>query len=162
METAILEKRERYETLLRQMRELIVDGIPAEGNISNLLAHLKTERNLFWVGLYMRTSENALGLGIFQGMPACTKIHFGKGVCGTAAEKAETVIVDDVSEFPGYIACHSEAQSEIVIPGFNDFGEVSFVLDVDSVELAKFDAIDKEYLEKVVKLFEEILNADKS
>lgn len=150
------DKKARYELLLKSMEALVTDQIPAEGNVANLLALLRQEFELFWVGLYMRTGEKKLGLGIFQGLPACTVIDFGKGVCGTSAQREETVIVDDVSGFPGYIACHSEARSEIVVPGFKE-GKVDFVLDVDSVELAAFDEVDKEYLEKVVRLLEEIL-----
>jgi L-methionine (R)-S-oxide reductase len=150
------EKKEQYELLLKSMEALITDEIPAEGNVANLLALLRQEFNLFWVGLYMRTGERKLGLGIFQGWPACTVIDFGRGVCGTSAQKEETVIVDDVSEFPGYIACHSEAKSEIVVPGFKD-GKVNFVLDVDSVEPAAFDETDKVYLERVVRLLEKVL-----
>ena len=152
METDVLEKRERYENLLRQMRALIVDGIPPEGNISNLLAHLKTELNLFWVGLYMRTSENALGLGIFQGMPACTKIDFGKGVCGTAAQHQQTIVVENVHEFPGHIACDSASNSEIVVPLIKE-GELLGVLDLDSPSLARFDEGDAEGLNELVKVF---------
>jgi L-methionine (R)-S-oxide reductase len=153
-------KKERYELLLKSMQALITDEIPAEGNVSNLLALLRQEFNLFWVGLYMRTSERKLGLGIFQGLPACTVIDFGRGVCGTAVQKEETVIVDDVTEFPGYIACHSEAKSEIVVPGYKD-GKIDFVLDVDSIELAAFDKTDKHYLEKVARLLEKILYSSK-
>ena len=150
-----MNKHEKYELLLKQMESLIVDGIPAEGNICNLLSLLKSEMNLFWVGLYMRTGEDTLGLGSFQGLPACTVIKFGKGVCGTTAAKQETQIVDDVTLFPGYIACHAEAASEIVIPGFRD-GKIHFVLDLDSAEKAAFDEVDKEYLEKVARMIEEI------
>jgi GAF domain-containing protein len=151
------EKQSRYELLLKQMESLIVEDIPASGNISNLLAQMKGSLNLFWVGLYLRQGDT-LGLGSFQGLPACTRIHWGKGVCGTAAAKGETVIVEDVTQFPGYIACHAEARSEIVIPGFDAKGEVSFVLDVDSEELAAFDETDKRYLEQAARLFEKFVN----
>ena len=150
-------KTEHYELILSQMQALITPGIPAEGNIGNILGQLRLEKNLFWVGIYKRIGEDELGLSHFQGMPACTRIAWGKGVCGTAAQKGETVIVDDVTLFPGYIACHSEAQSEIVIPGFDKDGNVSFVLDVDSVDLAHFDETDKLYLEKMVRMLEELV-----
>jgi GAF domain-containing protein len=153
-------KKDRYELLLKSMEALVTDKIPAEGNIANLLALLRQEFGLFWVGLYMRTGERKLGLGIFQGLPACTVIDFGKGVCGASAQKEETVIVDDVSQFPGYIACHSEANSEIVVPGFKD-GKIDFVLDVDSIEFGAFDETDKIYLEKVVRLLEKVLYSSK-
>lgn len=152
----ISEKTEKYELLLKQLRELIVPGIPATGNICNLLGQLKLELDLFWIGLYMR-QDTKLGLGAFQGLPACTMIEWGRGVCGTSAKLGETVIVDDVTQFPGYIACHTEAMSEIVVPGFKD-NEVNFVLDVDSVQKAAFDAVDKKYLEQIVKIFEELVD----
>src|SRR5690606_26467336 len=107
-------------------------------------------------GIYLKQASGNLAIGPFSGLPACTKITWGKGVCGTAAAKGETVIVDDVTQFPGYIACHSETKSEIVIPGFIN-GEVTFVLDIDSTEEAYFDEIDKEYLEKFGKMIEKLL-----
>lgn len=151
-------KAERYLLLLRQAENLIVAGIPDSGNLCNLLSLLKSEMKFFWVGLYMREGEKEkLGLGCFQGLPACTEINFGRGVCGIAASTGMTQIVADVSKFPGYIACHSETASEIVIPGFID-GKVAFVLDVDSTEKAHFDETDKVYLEKYCTLLSGILS----
>jgi GAF domain-containing protein len=150
------EKHTKYQLLIKQLHELIVPGLPAAGNICNLLGQMKQELDLFWVGLYMRQG-NRLGLGAFQGLPACTLISLGRGVCGTSAEQAKTIIVDNVEDFPGYIACHSEARSEIVVPGFKN-GQVNFVLDVDSVKLAAFDEVDQEYLEQIVKIFEELVD----
>ena len=141
------DKKEKYELLIKQIESIIVDEIPDSGNIGNILGLMKSELDLFWVGLYIRNG-NTLGLGTFQGLPACTVIQWGKGVCGTAASSGETVIVDDVSEFPGYIACHAETASEIVVPGFQN-GQVTFVLDVDSASKSAFDGIDKTYLEQI-------------
>jgi L-methionine (R)-S-oxide reductase len=151
-----MEKRTKYDLLLSQLECMVTPDIPVVGNICNLLAQLRQELNLFWCGLYLKQANGNLGIGPFSGLPACTKITWGKGVCGTAAAKGETVIVDDVSQFPGYIACHSETRSEIVIPGFIN-GEVAFVLDIDSTELAYFDEVDKEYLEKFGKILEKLL-----
>ncbi|MDQ3072833.1 MAG: GAF domain-containing protein [Bacteroidota bacterium] len=142
--------------LLKQVESIVVDNIPASGNVCNILALLKSELNLFWCGLYMRTSEDQLGLGPFQGLPACTVITLGKGVCGTAAKSGETIIVEDVNQFPGYIACHSETRSEIVVPGFKD-GKVAFVLDVDSVEVNFFKDDHKKLFESVVRGLERVL-----
>jgi len=144
------DKKERYSLLIKQIQSIIVDEIPDSGNICNILGLMKSELNLFWVGLYIRYGQK-LGLGAFQGLPACTVIQWGRGVCGTAASSGETVIVDDVSEFPGYIACHAETASEIVVPGFKN-GEVHFVLDVDSATTSAFDAIDKTYLEQISQI----------
>jgi GAF domain-containing protein len=153
-------KTEQYELFLEQAKALIVSEIPLIGNLCNLLALLKKEFSHFWVGLYIRKGE-MLGLGPFIGEPACTVIQWGKGVCGTAASTAETVIVDDVHAFPGYIACHPEPNSEIVVPGFIN-GEVQYVLDVDSVEKAKFDSIDKKYLEKFNSILSDLISKSKT
>ncbi len=144
------DKEEQYLLLIKQIESIIVDEIPDSGNIGNILGLMKSELNLFWVGLYIRNGQK-LGLGAFQGLPACTIIQWGKGVCGTAASSGETVIVDDVSQFPGYIACHAETASEIVIPGFIN-GQVSFVLDVDSASTFAFDNTDKMYLEQISQI----------
>ena|SRR5665213_2795239 len=144
------DKEQTYKMLLKQIESIIVDEIPDSGNICNILGLLKSELNLFWCGIYVKKG-NTLGLGAFQGLPACTVIQWGRGVCGTAASKGETIIVDDVSEFPGYIACHAETASEIVIPGFTN-GQVNFVLDVDSAQKGAFDKTDQVYLEQVAKV----------
>ena len=136
--------------LIKQIESIIVDEIPDSGNICNILGLMKSELNLFWVGLYIRNGQK-LGLGAFQGLPACTVIQWGKGVCGTAASSGEVVIVDDVTEFPGYIACHTETASEIVIPGFIN-GKVEFVLDVDSESKSAFDVVDKICLEQITEI----------
>ncbi len=146
----------KYELLLKQMAEFNDLEIPNSGKICSILSLLKDSLDLFWIGLYMKTNENTLGLGIYQGLPACTLIPYGKGVCGTAAATAQVQIVDDVTTFPGYIACHAEAASEIVLPGFKQ-GNVSFVLDVDSKEIAAFNNTDALYLGKVVNILETLL-----
>jgi len=153
-------KEEKYKLLLKQLEALVVKNIPADGNICNLLAQMKTEMGYFWCGLYIKQSGNTLGLGPFQGLPACTLIQWGKGVCGTAASTGETQIVNDVSLFPGYIACHAETQSEIVIPGFIN-NEVAFVLDVDSIEKWYFDDTDKKYLTLVTEIIAGIIGDEK-
>ncbi len=147
---SVTDKKEKYALLIKQIESIIVNEIPDSGNICNILGLMKAELDLFWVGLYIRNGST-LGLGAFQGLPACTVIQWGRGVCGAAASSGETVIVDDVSEFPGYIACHAETASEIVIPGFIN-GKVSFVLDVDSASKAAFDSIDKTYLEQISQI----------
>jgi L-methionine (R)-S-oxide reductase len=149
-------KKEKYEMLIKQVNSLIVNEIPDSGNIGNILALLKSELSLFWIGLYIRKGD-MLGLGTFQGLPACTLIHWGKGVCGTAASLGVTQIVADVSLFPGYIACHAETASEIVIPGFKN-GVVEFVLDVDSERKSAFDGTDKHYLEQIAAILSRFVN----
>jgi len=114
--------------------------------------------DFFWVGLY-HVKNNELVLGPFQGTVACTRIAFGKGVCGHCWKEKRTVIVDDVDRFEGHIACSSLTKSEIVLPIFNKKGEVVMVLDVDSEHLAHFDETDERYLEEIVKVIENIINA---
>jgi GAF domain-containing protein len=109
--------------------------------------------NFFWVGFYL-VKENQLVLGPFQGPIACTRINFGKGVCGTSWKEAKTIIVPDVDAFPGHIACSSASKSEIVVPGFSN-GKVSMVLDVDSDVLNDFDETDQKYLEQLMKIVEQ-------
>lgn len=141
-------KKELYENLLPQIKSLVEGESDEIANMANISACLKDTFNFWWVGFY-RVIADELVLGPFQGPLACTRIRKGKGVCGTAWQNAETVIVTDVDEFPGHIACSSLSKSEIVVPVFNN-NEVVAVLDIDSEKLATFDAIDKEYLEKLV------------
>lgn len=144
------DKKEIYEDLLRQIDGIIVKELPLAGNLCNILALLRKAFDHFWVGLYIKKGDKLL-LGAFQGEAACTVIDWGAGVCGKAASTGQTVIVDDVNEFPGYIACHAEPRSEIVVPGFIH-DKVAFVLDVDSIIPAFFNEIDKHYLENIVLL----------
>ena len=141
-------KKELYENLLPQIKSLVEGESDEIANMANISACLKDTFNFWWVGFY-RVIADELVLGPFQGPLACTRIRKGKGVCGTVWQNAETVIVTDVDEFPGHIACSSLSKSEIVLPVFKN-NEVVAVLDIDSEKLATFDAIDKEYLEKLV------------
>jgi GAF domain-containing protein len=143
-------KKEQYESLLPQIEALLTGEPNLVANLANIAAALKEQFNWFWVGFYW-VIEDELVLGPFQGPVACTRIKKGRGVCGTAWEKASTIIVDDVEKFPGHIACSSLSKSEIVVPVFKG-GKVLGVLDVDSSELSQFDATDQVYLEKIVAL----------
>ena len=146
------DKREKYESLLPQIDGLISYEDDLIANLSNIAAALKFGMNFFWVGFYI-VKNDELVLGPFQGPIACTRIRMGKGVCGTAWEKNETVLVPNVDEFPGHIACSSDSKSEIVLTASKD-GEVQLILDVDSNQLNDFDEVDKEYLEQLMKLIE--------
>ena len=144
------DKKEQYESLLPQIEALLTGEPNLVANLANIAAALKEHFNWFWVGFYW-VIEDELVLGPFQGPVACTRIKKGRGVCGTAWEKACTILVDDVEKFPGHIACSSLSKSEIVVPVFKA-GKVLGVLDVDSSELSQFDATDQVYLEKIVAL----------
>ena len=141
-------KEVRYQSLMPQIKGLIAGETDLIANLANVVASLKEQFGWFWVGFYW-VKEGQLVLAPFQGPVACTRINKGKGVCGTAWAKAETIIVPDVEAFPGHIACSSLSQSEIVVPVIRN-GEVLGVLDVDSAELNTFDEIDKVYLEKII------------
>lgn len=141
-------KEERYQSLIPQIKGLIAGETDLIANLANVVAALKEQFGWFWVGFYW-VKEGQLVLAPFQGPVACTRISKGKGVCGAAWAKAETIIVPDVEAFPGHIACSSLSLSEIVVPVIRN-GEVLGVLDVDSSELNTFDAIDKIYLEKII------------
>lgn len=148
-------KAERYKTLIPQIKSLI-DGEPdLIANLSNIAAALKQTMNFFWVGFYL-VNHNQLVLGPFQGPVACTRIDLGKGVCGTSWKEKKTIVVPDVDQFPGHIACSGASKSEIVLPAFKD-NEVMLVLDVDSDVLNDFDDIDKEELEKLMRIIEPML-----
>ena len=140
-------KQEQYETLLPQITSLVEGESDPIANMANIAAALKQTFNFFWVGFYI-VKENTLVLGPFQGPIACTRIRYGKGVCGTAWKEAKTQIVPDVDQFPGHIACSSDSKSEIVIPLFKG-EEIIGVLDIDSSSLNSFDQIDAFYLEKL-------------
>lgn len=148
-------KHERYATLIPQI-ESLVDGEPdLIANLSNIVAALKQTLNFFWVGFYL-VKDNQLVLGPFQGPIACTRINFGKGVCGTSWKEKKTILVPNVDEFPGHIACSSASKSEIVLPAFKN-NEVALVLDVDSDVLNDFDETDRVALEKVMRIIEGLL-----
>ena len=144
-------KEERYATLLPQLQSLVEGESDVIANMANVAACIMDTFHFWWVGFY-RVIDEVLVLGPFQGPLACTRIKRGKGVCGTAWDKAETIVVADIDKFPGHIACSSLSRSEIVVPIIKD-GEVIAVLDIDSEFLGTFDAIDKEWLEKVAELF---------
>lgn len=143
-------KEEQYSALIPQIRGLLEGEPDIVANLANVAAALKEQFGWLWVGFYL-VKENELVLGPFQGPVACTRIRKGRGVCGTAWEKAAPLIVPDVEKFPGHIACSSLSKSEIVIPLIKN-NEVLGVLDVDSKELNEFDETDKNYLEKIVSM----------
>ncbi len=149
---------EKYKLLLKQLKELLNPNEYELSNLSNLTAALKqTFSKISWVGFYLYDKEK-LYLGPFQGKVACTTIEIGKGVCGTAAAKKETIVVPDVDKFSGHIACDSDSKSEIVLPIISKDGELFGMLDLDSSKYNSFDDTDKIYLEKICKfLVEEIL-----
>lgn len=146
-----VEKNERYQSLILQIRSLLEVEEDKIANISNLMAALKYGLNFFWVGVYF-VKDDSLVLGPFQGPVACTRIGLGRGVCGTAWKEKKTILVEDVDLFPGHIACSSQSKSEIVIPVFNGNGEVTMVLDVDSDQLNHFNHIDQLYLEQIAEI----------
>ena len=143
------DKETLYKELLPQAQSLLegeTDEVACMANLSALLHHAF---GFWWTGFY-RVVGDELVLGPFQGPVACIHIPYGKGVCGTAWKRGETVVVPDVEEFPGHIACSSESRSEIVVPVWRG-GRVAAVLDIDSRELATFDDTDREYLERIVE-----------
>ena len=144
-----LSKQEQYAALLPQVEALLHGEPNLMANAANMVAALKQAFNFFWVGFYFVDGDE-LVLGPFQGPVACTRIKYGKGVCGAAWQEAKTIVVPNVDEFPGHIACSSLSKSEIVVPVIVD-GNVVAVLDVDSDTLNDFDAADAEYLEKTVQ-----------
>jgi L-methionine (R)-S-oxide reductase len=150
-----VDKRERYETLIPQIEALVTGETDQVANFSNIVAALKQTMDFFWVGFYI-VKNNQLVLGPFQGPIACTRIDFGKGVCGASWKQKKTILVPDVDVFPGHIACSSASKSEIVLPAFKN-GEVALVLDVDSDKLNDFDSVDQDALERVMRIIEKLL-----
>ena len=145
-----MEKIEKYKLLYEQVKALIQTEKDEIANMSNIAAIIHETFKFWWTGFY-RVINNELILGPFQGPIACTRIGYGKGVCGTAWKESKTIVVEDVHEFPGHIACSSASKSEIVVPIFKD-NQVVAVLDIDSEKFATFDNIDKEWLEKIIDL----------
>lgn len=143
------DKKAQYESLIPQIKALLEGETDLVANLANMAAALKEQFGWFWVGFYW-VKNNELVLGPFQGPVACTRIQKGRGVCGTSWAEGRTLIVQDVEKFPGHIACSSLSKSEIVVPVIRN-REVIGVLDVDASELNQFDAIDQEYLEKIVE-----------
>jgi GAF domain-containing protein len=143
-------KEERYEALIPQLKSLISAETDQIANYANVSAALKEVFDFLWVGFY-RVSDKVLVLGPFQGPIACTRIAYGKGVCGFAWQEGKTIIVPDVDQFPGHIACSSRSKSEIVVPVVKE-AKILAVLDVDSELLNNFDEIDAKYLEIICAL----------
>lgn len=146
----------RYQELLPQLEALISDEKNEIANLANISAALRQTFGFFWVGFYKVYSENELVLGPFQGDIACTRIVKGKGGCGACWEKLVTIIVDDVDEFPGHIACSSISKSEIVVPILKG-NKLRFVLDIDSDSLNDFSEVDKTYLEQLAQIISDTL-----
>ena len=143
-------KEEKYEVLYRQIEALMEGESDMIANMANVAAMIHSTFHFWWTGFYRVVGEE-LVLSPFQGDLACSRIKYGRGVCGTAWKSQTTQVVPDVELFPGHIACSSLSRSEIVVPIFSD-GSIYAVLDIDSKELATFDDIDKEWLEKIVEL----------
>lgn len=139
-----------YNLVYRQAKALLADEDNLIANLANLSSLIHFTFGFWWTGFYL-VEGRQLVLGPFQGPLACTRIPFGKGVCGSAWEQKKTLVVPDVEQFPGHIACSSESRSEIVVPMFKD-GEVWAELDIDSKELGTFDETDQIWLEKIVEL----------
>ena len=142
-------KEDMYTSLSPQIKALVEGETDLVANLANVAAALKEAFDFFWVGFYI-VKNNQLVLGPFQGPVACTRIAYGKGVCGTSWKDRKAIVVDDVNQFPGHIACSSLSQSEIVIPIIRD-NEVVAVLDVDSDKLSQFDEVDQKYLSEIVE-----------
>lgn len=156
------DKSERYKSLIPQIESLVSGEPDVVANLSNIAAALRQSMNFFWVGFYivkntaMPAGEQELVLGPFQGPIACTRIAFGKGVCGACWKEKKVMLVPNVDEFPGHIACSSDSKSEIVLPAFKG-SDVALVLDVDSDKLNDFDKTDELYLGQVMRLIEKFL-----
>lgn len=143
-------KENKYNELYRQIESVLEGETDPIANMANTAALIHDAFGFWWTGFYV-VRDNQLVLGPFQGPVACTRIPFGKGVCGTSWKLQETIVVPNVEEFPGHIACSSLSRSEIVVPIF-DGNNVKAVLDIDSKELSTFDETDKEWLERIVRL----------
>ncbi|MBP3713717.1 MAG: GAF domain-containing protein [Phocaeicola sp.] len=140
----------KYRLLVEQIRALIESETDNVAVMANVCAAIHEAMGFWWTGFY-RVKDGELVLGPFQGPVACMHIGYGKGVCGTAWKEQRTIIVSDVEQFPGHIACSSLSRSEIVVPVLSKDGEIVAVLDIDSKELSTFDETDQEYLEEICK-----------
>ncbi|HVE59307.1 MAG TPA: GAF domain-containing protein [Pyrinomonadaceae bacterium] len=145
-----------YEEIAPQVAALVSGETDLVANLANITAILKEAFGFFWVGFYLKKGDQ-LVLNAFQGTLACTRIDFDKGVCGHAYTTRETVIVPNTDEFPGHIACSFDSKSEIVLPIFDQKGEVFGVLDVDSDKLDDFSEVDADGLQRIVKIIEKII-----
>ena len=146
-----MDKNETYKLLLAQVKAMVKDECDPIANMANVAALIHEAFHFWWTGFY-RVIDNQLVLGPFQGPVACTRIGFGKGVCGTSWKEKKTLVVEDVEQFPGHIACSSESRSEIVVPLLIKGGEVIGVLDIDSEKLATFDDTDQLWLEQIAEV----------
>ncbi len=144
-------KDEKYRLLTEQIKALVEGETDVVAVMANVVAAIHETMGFFWTGFY-RVIGRELVLGPFQGPVACMHIPFGRGVCGTAWQRGETIVVPDVEQFPGHIACSSLSRSEIVVPVMSATGEVMAVLDIDSRELATFDNTDRRHLEQICNL----------
>ena len=144
-------KEEQYKMLVEQIGSLIAGETDKVAVMSNVAAAIHQEMKFWWTGFY-RVVGDELVLGPFQGPVACMHIPFGRGVCGTAWQREQTIVVPDVEQFPGHIACSSASRSEIVVPVFDKEGRVTAVLDIDSEQLATFDETDRRYLEEICRM----------
>lgn len=154
-----MEKEEKYRLLLAQVKALVEGEDDEVSVMANMSAAIHETMGFFWTGFYVvkpvkkgGDGKEELRLGPFQGPVACMHIGYGRGVCGTAWQRAETVVVPDVEAFPGHIACSSLSRSEIVVPVFDARHRVKAVLDIDSKELGTFDEVDARWLEQIVTL----------
>ena len=149
--SANADKETRYHEIIPQLKALIEGETDMTANLANVSAVLKEAFGWWWVGFYLVKGEQ-LVLGPFQGPVACTRIAFGKGVCGTAWKKKKSILVPDVEQFAGHIACSSAAVAEIVIPLINNQNEVIGVLDIDSEKYDRLDETDVKWLEEIVRI----------
>ena len=150
-----MDKNEKYKLLLAQVKAMVKDESDPVANMANVAALIQEAFHFWWTGFYRVIGEQWV-LGPFQGPVACTRIGFGKGVCGTSWKERKTLVVEDVEQFPGHIACSSESRSEIVVPLLKQ-SEVIGVLDIDSERLATFDDTDKEWLEQIAEVISSVL-----
>ncbi|MDQ3750126.1 MAG: GAF domain-containing protein [Acidobacteriota bacterium] len=150
------DRKKIYEEIAPQIAALVEGETDLIANLANITAALREAFGFFWIGFYV-VKENQLVLSAFQGSVACTRIDFDKGVCGHCYMTRQTIVVRDVEEFPGHIACSSLSKSEIVLPIFDKNGEVAMVLDIDSDKLNDFSEADAEGLQMIVKIVEELI-----
>lgn len=148
-------KAEQYQSIIPQIQAIIEDESDVIANLANICAALKQQFGWLWIGFYL-VKDNELVLGPFQGPIACTRIAKGRGVCGAAWQQQQVIVVPDVDQFPGHIACSSASRSEIVLPIMKE-GECVGVLDIDSDELNQFDQIDAEYLQELMLIIEKFI-----
>jgi len=150
--TTDISREESYQEIIPQIEALMAGEADLIANLANISAALKQAFAFFWIGFYL-VKDNELVLGPFQGPVACTRIQYGKGVCGKAWQDKTSIIVPDVDKFPGHIACSSLSKSEIVMPIFKD-GQVWLILDIDSDQVNNFSELDKNYLSQIVQIIE--------